>query len=94
MFCYLVMPESPKWEYTKLRFQNVRDTIEYIKRLNGEKFSKMQVDGFLFDTERELKARGGNFFVVYQRDHNGLNAREEDDVNEALVRYRAPPPPS
>jgi hypothetical protein len=67
------MPESPKHDYNKLKFEKVRDTIEYIKRMNGEKFSRRQVDGFQFDTERDIKERGGNLFVIYQRVRNNLN---------------------
>ena len=89
-FCYLIMPESPRHDYNKLKFENVRDTIEYIKRMNGEKHSRKNADGFMFDTERDLKERGGNLFVIYQRDRNNLNQYEEDDANEALIRYRPP----
>lgn len=89
-FCYLVMPESPKHDYNKLKFEKVRDTIEYMKRMNGEKHSRRNADGFMFDTERDIKMRGNNMFVIYQRDRSGLNEYEEGDENEALVRYRPP----
>ena len=70
------MPESPKHDYNKLRFGKVRDTIEYIKRMNGEKHSRRQVDSFEFDTERDLKHRGTNLFVMYQRDRTNINQYE------------------
>jgi hypothetical protein len=45
-----VLPESPKFLYSKMRFKECRDSLAYIAKLNGnDKFSSL----FLFDNEVE-----------------------------------------
>ena len=45
-----VLPESPKYLYSKMKYKECRDSLAYIAKLNGnEKFSTL----FLFDNEVE-----------------------------------------
>jgi hypothetical protein len=46
----MVIPESPKESYKRRQFENARETIEMMKRLNGN-FDKCV---FYFDAEVEL----------------------------------------
>ena len=80
-FCYLIMPESPRFDYYKTRFNQVRDSIDYMRRLNGER----ERETIIFDTEHMLRNRE-NLFRIYQRDPE-IASDEENDANRALIPY-------
>ena len=60
VYCYLLIPESPKFMYNKTRFDETREIIEYVMRLNGDR-EKLTI---VFDTEHDIRNRG-NLFRVY-----------------------------
>lgn len=55
----LILPESPKYLYSKQRFEEARDSLRYIATINGKKASsknekdtnKYYVTNYIFDTE-------------------------------------------
>jgi hypothetical protein len=49
----MIMPESPRFDYLKTRFENVRESIDYMRRLNGER----ERETIIFDTEHMLSNR-------------------------------------
>ena len=48
-----LLPESPKYLYSKMRFDEAREAMSYIARFNGLE----KVDYFIFDTEVESDAQ-------------------------------------
>jgi len=55
----LVLPESPKYLYSKQRFDEARDSLKYIAKINGKKMTKNFEEkdeshfptSYIFDTE-------------------------------------------
>jgi MFS family permease len=60
VYCYLLMPESPKYMYLRMRFDELRDTLEYMMRLNGDR-EKLNI---ILDSEEKMR-KGETVFRVY-----------------------------
>ena len=77
---FIFIPESPKYLYASRKFDKARTTMEYMGRING-KVKKGELEGLVFDTERELM----------QFDNLGVDAfhegaRQELDMSKKEVR--------
>jgi hypothetical protein len=80
MYTIVSLPESPKYLYSKGRFDEARNSLAYVARFNNQPFNKSLV---IFDTEKKTEeitetitlddtnekerlARSGQYFISNQ----------------------------